>query len=231
MRKILEGLSLFRRLAYPRHQDLFERLARNQSPQALFITCADSRVVPNLIVQADPGDLFIVRNAGNIVPPAGQGGEGVVASIEYAVEALGVRDVIVCGHSNCGAMKGILHPEAVATMPTVAAWVRHGQAAREAVERLHPDADDHERLERMAEQNVIAQVRNLMTHAFVRRLIEAGELELYGWVYDIESGAVRGLDESGTNFVPVEGEEKGSPDEQAVLAALDADEATWGKIG
>lgn len=231
MQKVLDGLSLFHRLAYPRHRELFARLARNQTPQALFLTCADSRVVPNLMVQADPGDLFIVRNAGNIVPAAGRGGEGVVASIEYAIEALGLRDVIVCGHSNCGAMKGILHPEAVASMPSVAEWVRHGEAAREAVDRLYPDADDDERLERMVEQNVIAQVRNLMTHAFVRRLAEAREIELYGWVYDIESGAVRGLEESGTRFVLLDADQKGSPDEQAVLAALDADEESWGRMG
>jgi carbonic anhydrase len=230
MRKILEGVSLFRRLAYPKHQELFARLARNQSPQALFITCSDSRVVPNLIVQADPGDLFIVRNAGNIVPPAGQSIGGTAASIEYAIEALGIRDVIVCGHSNCGAMKGVLHPESVAAMPAVAAWVRHGAAARAAVERLYPDADDHERLERLVEQNVIAQVRNLLTHAFVRRLVEAREVELYGWVYDIASGAIRGLDESGTRFTPVGGDEKGSPDEQAILGALDKDEGAWGRV-
>lgn len=124
MKRVLEGLTLFQQLAYPRHKDLFERLAKNQTPQAVFISCSDSRVVPNLMVQAEPGDLFIIRNAGNIVPPAGSSYGGTTASLEYAIVALGIRDVILCGHSNCGAMKGVLHPEALDAMPAVRQWSR-----------------------------------------------------------------------------------------------------------
>jgi len=230
MKKLLDGLSLFQRIAYPRHRELFERLASNQSPSVAFLACADSRVVPNLLLQAEPGDLFIVRNAGNIVPPAGQAGEGVAASIEYAVEALGIRDVIVCGHSNCGAMQGVLHPERVAGLPSVAAWVRHAETAAAAVSDLYPDADDETRLELVVEHNVIAQVRNLLTHDFIRRRVERQEVELYGWVYDIRTGAVRGLDASGRSFVPLGVEAKGSPDERALLASLENDEDFWGKL-
>lgn len=112
------------------------------------------------------------------MPPYGQGGEGVVASIDYAVEALGVRDIVLCGHTNCGAMKGILHPEKVAGMPNVASRCRHGEAARLEVGRLYPEADDHEKMERMVELNVILQVRNLLTHRSVRAGVEKGAMDL-----------------------------------------------------
>jgi carbonic anhydrase len=230
MKSILQGLESFQRDVHPRHADLFERLTHNQEPKALFVTCADSRVVPNLILQADPGELFIVRNAGNIIPPAGQGGEGVIASIEYAVEALGVTDVILCGHTDCGAMKGVLHPEKVAALPSVAAWVRHGEAARLAVERIYPQATDKEKMERMVEQNVIAQVKNLLTHRFIRSRVESGSLEIYGWVYDIRTGGVRGLDERGESFSEVHAEAHGSPDESLLLRQLEGDEDEWGRV-
>ncbi len=222
MRDVLEGLQTFQRDAFPKHRSLFERLFHNQDPRCLFITCSDSRVVPNLILQADPGDLFIIRNAGNIVPPYGEGGEGVTASIEYAVEALGVRDIVLCGHTNCGAMKGVLHPEKVAALPNVASWCRHGEAARLEVERLYPEADDHERMERIVEQNVIQQVKNLLTHPSVRNGIEKGSMELYGWVYDILTGHMRGMDEAGKAFLDLHPEAHGSPDEKRMLMELEA---------
>lgn len=230
MKKLIEGLTLFQSLAYPRHRELFSRLARNQAPQAVFITCSDSRLVPNLLVQAEPGDLFILRNAGNIVPPAGQGGEGVVASLEYAICALGIRDVILCGHSNCGAMKGVLHPEKVASMPSVASWVKHAEPARRAVAALHPGAEDEDVLDLVVDYNVIAQVHNILTYPFVRDLVVRNELELYGWVYDIATGAVKGLDEKGTSFVPIGDGEKGSPDEGRVLASVESEEEFWERL-
>jgi carbonic anhydrase len=221
MKAILEGLQAFQGQVFARHQALFEKLFHNQEPKAAFITCSDSRVVPNLLLQAEPGELFVIRNAGNIVPAAGQGGEGVVASIEYAVEALGVTDVILCGHTNCGAMKGILHPEKVASMPQVAEWVRHGEPARQAVERLYPDAAEHELMERLVEQNVIQQVKNLLTHDFIRSRVHKGGFELYGWVYDILTGAIKGLDESGEAFAEISFEAPGSPDEAKMLLELE----------
>ena len=228
MRKILDGLRTFQQEAFPRHRALFERLAHNQQPSALFITCADSRVVPNLILQTEPGDLFLIRNAGNIVPAHGRGGEGTVASIEYAVEALGIRDVVLCGHTYCGAMDGILHPEKVAAMPSVAEWVRHAEPARLAVERLYPGIDEATRLERTVEQNVILQVKNLLTHSFIRDRVEAGVLELYGWVYDILTGAVRGLDDGGEHFLEVRPGQEGSPDEQRMLREIEREEGVLG---
>ena len=159
MKGILEGLTLFQRITYPQHRDLFERLARKQTPQAAFVACSDSRIVPNLLVQAEPRDLFIVRNAGNIVPPAGSGYDGTIASLEYAIFELGIRDVILCGQSNCGAMKGVLHPEKLDELPATRQWVGYAEPARRAVEAAHPGADGEEALGLAAKYNVIAQVR------------------------------------------------------------------------
>jgi len=230
VKRVLEGLTLFQKLAYPRHKDLFERLAKNQTPQAVFIACSDSRVVPNLMVQAEPGDLFIIRNAGNIVPPAGSSYGGTTASLEYAIVALGIRDVILCGHSNCGAMKGVLRPESLEGMPAVRQWVSYAELARRAAVESHPGADDETLLERIVDYNVIAQVRNILTFPFVRPLVEKNELEVYGWVYDIASGRVKGLDASGRRFVRLGGEEKGSPDERHVLASVESDEEFWERL-
>ncbi len=142
MKKLMEGLAEFQQHVYPRHRELFEKLKKNQDPSTLFITCSDSRVVPNMILQADPGELFIIRTAGNMVPPykAALGG-GVAASIEYAVEALGIRTIVLCAHSDCGAMKAVLHPEKVASMPAVAEWVKHGELARRQFESELPQPE------------------------------------------------------------------------------------------
>lgn len=227
---MLDGLTLFQRLAYPRHKELFEHLAKNQTPQAVFIACSDSRVVPNLLVQSEPGDLFIIRNAGNIVPPAGASYGGTTASLEYAIVALGIRDVVLCGHSNCGAMKGVLHPEKLDAMPAVRQWVSYADAARRAAVEAHPGADDETLLERVVDYNVIAQIRNILTFPFVRPLVEKGELELFGWVYDIASGRVKGLDASGRRFVSLGDDDTGSPDERHVLASVENDEEFWERL-
>ena len=230
MKNILEGLSLFQSLAYPKHKELFERLAKNQTPQAVFIACSDSRVVPNLLVQAEPGDLFIIRNMGNIVPPAGSSYGGTTASLEYAIVALGIRDVILCGHSNCGAMQGVLHPERLDGMPAVRQWVSYADTARREAVEANPGADDETLLDRVVDTNVIAQIRNILTFPFVRSFVEKGELDLHGWVYDIATGRVKGLDATGRNFVPLGSGEKGSPDERHVLASVEKDEEFWERL-
>jgi carbonic anhydrase len=230
MHNVIERVNKFYREAYPKHRALFARLARNREPAALFITCSDSRVVPNLFLQADPGELFLIRNAGNIVPPAGSVEGGTVASIEYAVVALHVKDVIICGHSDCGAMKGILHPETVSHMPAVARWVEHAKVAREAVHQEFPGLDDATVAELLVDYNVIAQVRNLLTHSFIRERVEAGNLDVYGWAYDIRTGMIRGMDESGRNLIPLDSTGAGSPDEKSLLASLQTEEEFWSRL-
>ncbi|MCW5983465.1 MAG: carbonic anhydrase [Bryobacteraceae bacterium] len=203
MKRILDGLSRFQKEVFPEERALFSRLASSQSPEALFLTCADSRIVPGLLTQTRPGDLFICRNAGNIAPPHGEPAGGVSATIEYAVLALGVRDIIVCGHSDCGAMKGVMHPEKLASMPSVAAWLRHADRARVVTEENYGDLEPASRLAALTEQNVLAQLDNLRTYPSVASRLLKGALTLHGWVYDIESGVVRSYHADKGNFLPL----------------------------
>jgi carbonic anhydrase len=159
MKDLIDGVVKFQKEIYPEKKELFARLAGKQTPRALFITCADSRVVPDLLTQCEPGDLFICRNAGNIVPTyGGSAMGGVSATIEYAVVALKIEHIVVLGHSDCGAMKGILHPEHVKHMPAVAAWLHHGDIARLMVEENYPNLDEEGKLRATIEENVVAQV-------------------------------------------------------------------------
>lgn len=190
------GIGRFRRDVFPRRQELYESLANAQRPKALFLTCADSRVLPSLITQTGPGELFVERNPGNLAPIYSGEAVGVSASIEYAITALKTPHVIICGHSDCGAVKGILHPEAVAEMPAVARWLRYGAEARR---RLGPQAtdnagDEKERLQRLTELNVLVQMEHLSTHPAVQQAMAGGRLTIHGWVYEIETGEVRAYD-------------------------------------
>ena len=182
MQRLLAGIRKFRRDNYPRKKTLFARLAHNQHPRALFITCSDSRVVPDLITQSEPGDLFICRNAGNMVPPYGGVSGGVSATIEYAVAALKVRHVVICGHSQCGAMKGVLHPEAVKDMPAVASWLENAAAARAVVAQSAEGLNEDQLLDYMVQENVID-----IGPAVSQRIVEAlgGRLEVRQGRHDV----------------------------------------------
>jgi carbonic anhydrase len=185
----------FEKRVFPDQASLFAKLAIDgQSPKALMISCADSRVVPEQIMQAAPGELFVCRNAGNIVPPFATMTGGVSATVEYAVMALGVRDIIVCGHSDCGAMKGLSDPEALEKMPNVAAWLRHSKAADEIVRHGYPQLNSSERVRAVAMENVVAQIAHLRTHPSVAAGIARGHISLHGWFVDIHAGQVLGLD-------------------------------------
>jgi carbonic anhydrase len=196
-------LSRFQKEIYPRERPLFERLAEGQNPEALFLTCADSRISIDMITQTRPGDLFICRNAGNIAPPHGESAGGVAATVQYAVEALGVHHIVVCGHSDCGAMRAVLHPEKVAHMSNVAAWLRFAETARAVAER-RPDVHDEESLlNAVVEENVLVQLDHLRTTPYVASRVRHGELTLHGWVYDIRSGAVKAYDAETKRFIQV----------------------------
>jgi carbonic anhydrase len=201
MEKLLRGLARFQADVFPDRKPLFEELACKQYPVALFITCADSRIVPDLITQSDPGDLFICRNAGNMVPPYGELLGGVSATIEYAVSALDVKHIIVCGHSDCGAMQGCLHPERVRSMPAVASWMAHGERARRIVLENHPGLSEDEQMAMLTRENVAAQLENLRTHPPVAVRLARGALEIHGWVYDIRTGGVVIYDQRTNRFV------------------------------
>jgi carbonic anhydrase len=187
---ILQGLKRFKKKVYPKHRELFHKLALQQRPGALFITCADSRIDPCLLTQTKPGELFLCRVIGNIVPRYPESIGGVSATIEYAVGVLGVPDVIVCGHTDCGVMKGVLNPEALKPLANVSAWLQHAQPAREAVAESRNGLSETEFLLALTERNVIEQLKNLQTHPAVAARLEQGNLKLHGWVYDIAKGTV-----------------------------------------
>ena len=196
MNELIGRVFHFQKHVFPDQSALYARLANHgQSPSALMVSCADSRVVPEHICHAAPGDLFVCRNAGNIVPPFATGNGGVTSTVEYAVVALGVSDIIVCGHSDCGAMKGLAgDPAKLAAMPNVAAWLRHGAAARQVVDQGYPELEDGARVRAVALENVVIQLAHLRTHPSVAAAIAKGELSLHGWFFDIEGGQVLALD-------------------------------------
>ncbi|GAB4194715.1 MAG: carbonic anhydrase [Wenzhouxiangellaceae bacterium] len=201
MEQIFEGILRFQKDVYPQRKGLFEKLANGQEPQALFITCSDSRVDPSLITQADPGELFICRNAGNIVPPHTSHTGGMTASIEFAVAALQVQHIVVCGHTDCGAMKGAMNPKGLEdTLPHVCEWLSYARAAVKVVDELHSHSDKDVQLRRLTEQNVLLQLQHLRTHPTVAAALASGRVALHGWVYDIETGDVLAYDDDRGSF-------------------------------
>jgi len=193
--KFLQGISRFQKHVYPEHSELFEGLASDgQRPGALFITCADSRIDPCMLTQTRPGELFICRVIGNIVPPFPDAVGGVSATIEYATGVLRVPAIIVCGHTDCGVIRGALNPEALAGYPNVTEWLKYAQ-----VKHRHADPGEAFLLA-LTERNVVAQLDNLRTHPSVVKRLEEGNLALHGWVYHIATGTVTTYDEESTAF-------------------------------
>jgi len=198
------GVIRFQNEVYPEKKELFEKLSKGQDPEALFITCSDSRIETAMITQTDPGELFICRNAGNIVPPHMTHTGGMTASIEFAVASLNVPHIVICGHTECGAMKGAMYPEGLNSLPHVKEWLGYSSAAVDAVKKLAPDADEKESMKILLEQNVILQLQHLKTHPSVADRLADGTLLLHGWVYDIKTGGVNAYDETQDKFIPVD---------------------------
>lgn len=217
MNELIGRVFAFQTRVFPDQSELYTRLARDgQFPKALMISCADSRVVPEEMVQAKPGDLFVCRNAGNIVPAFTETVGGVSSTVEYAVAALGVRDIIVCGHSDCGAMKALMKPEALEGMPNVAAWLRHAHAARSVVCGSYDDLSEQEAVRAAAQENVVVQLAHLRTHPSVAAAIARGTVALHGWFFDIEQGCVLALDGDTGQFLAIR---EGQPLPVALAAA------------
>ena len=198
--RIARGVRKFQTEIYPAQRDMFERLKRGQKPLALFVTCADSRVNPNLVTQTDPGEIFIERNPGNVIPPYVDFVGGVTAGVEYAMLALRVPVIVVCGHTDCGVMKALLRPEKVEGMPGVQKWMSHAFAARKRMRSECGEASEDEQLRRMTEYNVLGQIENLKTHPSVSARLRDGEIEIRGWVYDIGDGSIREADPESGRF-------------------------------
>jgi len=199
MKALIEGFLKFQTEAFPERSDLFKHLATTQHPGTLFITCSDSRVVPELLTQQEPGELFVIRNAGNIVPSYSPHPGGVSATVEYAVAVLGVTDIVICGHSDCGAMTAIAQCKCMDHLPAVSGWLQHSESAK-VINESRTHANSAAKLSSMVRENVIAQLANIQTHPSVRLAQEKGQLNLHGWVYDIETGSVDALDSDNRTF-------------------------------
>ncbi|HEY7483197.1 MAG TPA: carbonic anhydrase [Streptosporangiaceae bacterium] len=182
---------------------IMAELAVRQTPEHLFITCVDSRVVPNIITASGPGDLFIVRNIGNLVPRhrSRTPDDSVAAAVEYAIMVLDIRTITVCGHSNCGAMAALLGGAAKTEhLPSLSRWLKHGDPS--LARFLGTDETGESPLTRLCQINVIQQLDNLLSYPWLRRRVEDGELELVGMFLDLETAEVRVLDRAGDTFVP-----------------------------
>ncbi|MDG5469261.1 carbonic anhydrase [Deltaproteobacteria bacterium IMCC39524] len=203
MDKLFKGVVKFREEDFEAHKELFESLGRNQKPHTLFIGCADSRVVPDLITRTMPGELFTVRNVANIVPPYRNTEEyaGTTSSIEYAVQALEVENIVVCGHSNCGGCAAMNQSEEeLAHLPHVRRWLAISQEVRARVDRQIGSGSAQKR-EWMTEQiNILVQMRNLLTYPYVKERYREGRLKIYGWYYIIETGEIFNFNDQTETF-------------------------------
>jgi carbonic anhydrase len=203
LQRLIEGHRHFLAEVFPARRQQFHLLSESQAPEFLFITCADSRVVPDLILGTGPGDLFITRNAGNVVPVEAPEGDGVTATIEYAVEVLKVRHAILCGHSDCGALKAAVDHKALESLPKAKEWLRHVEEAFDHIQPLNPADGEGAKLAALIRGNVVAQLANLKAQPAVAREMEAGQLTVHGWYYDILTGRIEEYDEVVGRFQPL----------------------------
>lgn len=200
MKRLIEGHKRFLAEVFPAKKSHFHLLAEGQSPEWLFITCADSRVLPDLILGTEPGDLFIARSIGNVVPVNSHDVDGVTATIEYAVDVLKVRHAIVCGHSDCGALKAALDRRSLVNLPRARRWLDHVEAAFEHKQPLNAADGGNAELAAVIRGNVVAQMENLRAQPAVERALAEGRLTVHGWYYDILTGQIEEYDERSMKF-------------------------------
>ncbi|MDZ4780890.1 MAG: carbonic anhydrase [Planctomycetia bacterium] len=207
MEKILRGVHEFQTQDFPPQREYYEKLAaKQQKPIALFITCSDSRVIPHQITRTEPGDLFQLRTAGNIIPPYGAVVSGESATVEYSIAVLGVKNIIVCGHSQCGAIKALIEAENLDELPAVKSWFAHAESTRRIVRQKYEHLSSAERAVAATEENVLVQMNNLSTHPYVAARLATGDLNIYGWYYDIATGQILQYDQPEGEFLPFDGE-------------------------
>ena len=206
MERLVKGFLKFRTEVFGKKKALFTRLSENQTPRALFITCSDSRVDPTLLTQTDPGELFILRNAGNMVPPYGSMQGGSTATIEYAMAVLKVPHIIVCGHTDCAVMKAVLHPEEFHDFPAVKEWVGQAETTRRLMREHYVELTGKDRLIKTTQENVRNQLEHLRTHPSVALQLRKRKVDLHGWVYSISTGDVWVYDFGSEQFTSLLGD-------------------------
>jgi carbonic anhydrase len=203
MDRLIAGHKKFLAEVFPSRKDQFKLLADSQAPEFLFITCADSRIVPDLVLGTGPGDLFIARSIGNVIPVAGNDVDGITATVEYAVDVLKVQHAIVCGHSDCGALKAAVAREALEKLPKAKRWLSHVEGAFTHRQPLNPADGEHAELASLIRGNVVAQLHNLRAQPSVAKAVMEGRLEAHGWYYDILTGRIERWDEQSRRFLPL----------------------------
>ncbi len=206
MKRLYKGIHKFQESYFKKEEEFFMRLSKEQEPEVLFITCADSRVDPNLVTQSRPGELFIVRNVGNIVPPydAIKDKNSVAAAIEFAVMMLKVKDIIVCGHSNCGAMHALCKDEnELKDMPHLRDWLELSAPVRDFVMKSYSNSSEEIRLRVTEKENILFQLHNIQTYPLVKKALDEGTLHLHGWYYNIATGSIYYYDSSEDVFKPI----------------------------
>ncbi len=201
MERLIAGHKKFLAEVFPAKKSQYRLLAESQAPEFLFITCSDSRIVPDLILGTGPGDLFIARNAGNVVPITSNDVDGVTATIEYAVEVLKIKHAILCGHSDCGAMKAELDRTKLHNLPKASRWLHHVEAAYSHRQPINPADGLHAELNSLIRGNVVAQLLNLRGQPSASKALVEGRLEVHGWYYDIMSGHIERYDEQMRRFL------------------------------
>ena len=207
MKKLIRGLDKFRETYVDTHKELLEQLSHGQKPRVLFVSCSDSRVDPNLITNTDIGELFVIRNAGNIIPPYGAANGGEGGTIEYAINALDIEQIVICGHTHCGAMKGLLKLNKLQKdMPLVYDWLKHAEATRRMVLETYPHYEGEDLIEVLVAENVLVQIDNLKTYPIIKSRLHQGRLKIYAWIYNIETGNVLAYDARTHTYIPPEGQ-------------------------
>jgi carbonic anhydrase len=201
MERLIEGHKRFMAEVYPELKSTFQLLAHGQAPEWLLIACADSRVVPDMILGTAPGDLFITRSIGNIVPPASEPDNGTAATVEYAIEALGIRHVIVFGHSDCGSLKSAFTPDGLKKLPLSQHWLEYAKVAHNHRQPLNPADGESAELAALLRGNVVAQMKNLSGYPTVAKAVSEGRLTVHGWYFDILTGQIERYDEKRKKFV------------------------------
>ena len=212
MKKLINGIVTFHKTVRSDYRDTFARLALEQAPDALFIACSDSRVVPNLFASTDPGDLFVVRNVGNLIPPCNDadhsvGDESEWAAIEFAIHQLNVRDIIVCGHSDCGAMKALWNGRSELKPPHLRSWLRYADASLSALKTTAAQLDKGlEPYNQMSQVNVLQQLEHLRTYSILQERLREGKMRLHAWWFDIKNADVYAYDEAQKRYVVIDEE-------------------------
>ncbi|MBD2485731.1 carbonic anhydrase [Planktothrix sp. FACHB-1365] len=222
IKRIISGLNDFQENYFKANQDFFEQLSQGQTPDILFITCCDSRIAPNLLTQTKPGELFIIRNMGNIIPPYGTLNSSEATGIEYAVQALNIKEIVICGHSHCGSIKGLLQLQSLSDeMPLVYDWLKHyGEPIRRIIRENYQEYSGEELLNIATQTNVLNQIANLETYPVVRSRLQAGKIQLHAWVYEIETGEILAYDVKQNQFVPLEQEPFPVPDPLSTMQPI-----------